>query len=62
MARVGYGDRLAGGGAGASAQFGTGGKSQKQIDWDFMWMSPQKFRATYGISKKKYEQKLAKRK
>ena len=53
MARLGPGDRLAGGAAGASAKFATPKISQLQAD--FLWLSPQKFRAVYGFSKKTYE-------
>ncbi len=50
---MGGGDALARGAK--SAQFGTGGKSVSQMQWDYMMMTPQKFRAVYGFSKKVYE-------
>jgi hypothetical protein len=56
---AGPGDRLASGAA-STAVFGTGRVTQ--IHHDFIWMSHQKFRAVYKISKKKYEQLLKKSK
>jgi hypothetical protein len=56
---AGPGDGFASGTA-SSLTFGTGRVSQ--IQYDFIWMSHQKFRAVHKISKKKYEELLAKSK
>jgi hypothetical protein len=55
---LGGGDSLARGAR--SAQFGTGGKSVSQMQWDYMMMTPKKFEKTYGFSKKSYEAALEK--
>jgi hypothetical protein len=46
------GDALARGAK--SAQFG-GPNATPQIKWDWMWMSPRKFKKVYGVTKTQYE-------
>ena len=49
---MGYGDRLASGAK--SASFSAGGSNLSQEQWDCIFMSDAKFKATYGKTKEEF--------